>query len=285
MSTTEINGTSFETVERGNGQSIVFVHGSNSDYRTWQAQMDELSKSYRAIAYSRRYHWPNAQIPDGADYSMNEHLDDLQAFIHTLDDAPVHLVGHSYGAFISLLLAMREPGLIRSLVLGEAPVITLFISLPPKPQQILALFLRRPRTAAAIVKFAATGLVPATTAAERDDMDKNLEIFGAAVLGKEAFKRLSYQRLEQVKANNFKAEFLGSGFLPVDAEAVKHVQIPTLLLNGENSPALFHHLTQGLQELLPHAEDAEIPAASHLMHEDNPSAYNMAILSFIQRHS
>jgi pimeloyl-ACP methyl ester carboxylesterase len=46
---------------------VVFVHGSASDYRTWIAQLNELGKRYNAIVYSRRYHWPNERMREGAD--------------------------------------------------------------------------------------------------------------------------------------------------------------------------------------------------------------------------
>jgi pimeloyl-ACP methyl ester carboxylesterase len=40
-------------------------------------------------------------------------------------------------------------------------------------------------------------------------------------------------------------------------------------------------LTGRLEELLPRAERIEIPGASHVMHEENPTAVNEAILAFI----
>jgi hypothetical protein len=76
-----------------------------------------------------------------------------------------------YGAFVRLLLAIREPGLARTLVLAEPPVITLFVSNSPKPSEILRLMLSRPRTAVSIVRFGATGVGPATAAAKRGDTE------------------------------------------------------------------------------------------------------------------
>lgn len=281
MASVDVGCSRFECVERGDGEPIVFVHGSAGDHRTWQHQLTEFGSQFRAIAYSRRYHWPNQKIGDGVDYSMNEHVDDLQAFIATLGVAPVHLVGHSYGAFVCLLLAMRQPQLVRTLVLAEPPVLTLFVSIPPKPMQILKLLVTRPRTAVAIVKFGAAGIGPATAAFRRGDMEAGMRIFGTAVLGREAFHRLSESRSSQVRDNLIKAEFLGSGFAPLDADRVRGVNRPTLLVTGQRSPRLFHRLTDRIQELLPHAQRIEIPAASHMMHEDNASAYNAAVLSFL----
>jgi pimeloyl-ACP methyl ester carboxylesterase len=284
LTTVNVNHTLFEYLERGRGEPVLFVHGSASDYRTWQVQLDEFGKRFRAIAYSRRYHWPNEPIPEGADYSMVEHVDDLRAFLTALDAAPAHLVGHSYGAFLCLLLAMREPRLVRTLVLAEPPVITLFTSNSPRPMELTKLLVTRPRTAMAIVGFGAKGVSPAAAALKRGDSETALRLFGHAILGSETFERLSESRLNQARANFIRAELLGSGFVPLDVDRVRSIQAPTLLVNGQASPALFHRLVDRLQELLPHASRIEIPGASHIMHEDNAPAYNAEVLSFLARH-
>lgn len=279
-----VNGTAFEYAEVGSGEPLVLIHGSASDHRTWHHQREAFAERFRVLSYSRRYHWPNEPIPDGADYAMEEHVADLRAVLLALDATPAHLVGHSYGAFVCLLLAQREPGLVHTLVLAEPPVITLFVSNTPTPLELLKLLATRPRTAAAIIKLGAMGLGPATAAAERGDMDEAMRLFGTAALGREAYGRLSKGRKEQVRANLIRAELLGSGFPPLDAESLRGIQTPTLLLTGQSSPGAFHRLADRLEELLPQTERAVIPDASHIMHEDNAPAYNAAILSFINEH-
>jgi pimeloyl-ACP methyl ester carboxylesterase len=280
-----VRGYSFEYNERGQGQPLVFVHGSSSDLRTWESQQAEFSRQYRTIAYSRRFHWPNSEISPGADYSMLEHVDDLRALISSLETPPAHLIGHSYGAFVSLLLAIEEPELVRSLVLAEPPVITLFVSNEPKPGEILKLLVRRPRTALAFIKFGIGGAERAKAAARRDDLDAVLKIMGKAVFGQEAFRNLSESRLEQGRANTIKAELLGSGFAPVDDEQVRQVSAPVLLVRGQNSPKMFHRILDRLEELLPNTESVTIPGKSHLMHETDTASYNAAVRSFLSKHA
>lgn len=285
MASVDIQGTSFEVVEAGTGDPLILVHGSASDYRTWQAQRGVFAERFRVIAYSRRYHWPNDPIPDDADYAMTEQVDDLQQLLEALDAAPAHLVGHSYGAFLCLLLALRAPSLVRTLVLAEPPVLTLFVSDPPKPMEMLKLLVRRPRTATAIIKFGARGVVPATKALRRGKTEEGVRIFGDAVLGSGGYDRLSESRKKQVHDNlsSARAELLGPGFAPLEADQVRRLQTPTLLINGVQGVALFRRLADGLEALLPQAERAEIPAAAHMMHEDNASAFNAAVLSFLAR--
>lgn len=283
MASTGINGTSLECVDEGSGTPLVLVHGSASDLRSWQAQREAFRARHRVVTYSRRYHWPNEPIAEGADYSMDEHVEDLRALVRSLG-APAHLVGSSYGAFLCLLLAIREPGLARSLVLAEPPVVTLFLDLPPKPRALLSLLARKPRTALGIMKFAATGYGPARAALRRGDPEAGMRTFGSAVLGADSYRMLPPERVEQMRANFVAAELLGSGFLPLSPDEVRGVRVPTLLVSGERSPAFFQRLTDGLAELLPNAERVTIAGASHRMHESDASAYNAEVLSFVGRH-
>ena len=272
--------------DNGRGEPLVFVHGSASDYRTWRLQEGPFSSEFRTIVYSRRYHWPNHKIPEGCEYSMDKQVDDLRELLHVVDAEPAHLVGHSYGAFICLLLALREPHLVRSLTLSEPPVITLFVSSVPKPSEILKLSVTRPRAAAAIVSFGAKGVMPASQAFREGDLDRGMRIFGDAVFGSGGFDRLSDFRKTQVRDNleNIRAEMLGPGFPPLTAARVRRIQTPTLLVTGQHSIGLFRHLVDRLEELLPHVERVEIPGATHLVHEDNPTVYNEEVLDHLIRH-
>jgi len=120
----------------------VFVHGSGSDLRTWQRQLPVIGRAYRAIAYSRRYARPNADIGPGADDQMLPHVEDLAAFLRAIGAVPAHLVGNSWGAFICLLTAVRHPDMVRTLVIEEPPVMSLFVSTPPRPAELLRILER-----------------------------------------------------------------------------------------------------------------------------------------------
>ncbi len=279
-----INGAELATSDEGEGIPLVLVHGSAADLRTWKSQQGPFSTRYRVVTYSRRYHRPNAPIPPDADYSMPEHAADLTALLEAVDDGPAHVVGHSYGAFVALLVAIQSPHLVRSLVLAEAPVVTLFISDPPRPAELLKLVATRPATAGSLVRFAATGLNPARKAAKRGDLEGAIARFGPAVLGVDAFRDLAPERLQQVYDNTTAAEFLGSGFVPVADEAVAGVTAPTLLVTGSRSPRLWDHVADRLEALLPNVERIEIAGASHMMHEDDAPAFNAAVLEFLARH-
>ena len=285
--TADVDGTALAYRDLGEGEPVVFVHGSASDLRSWEQQLPAIATSYRAIAYSRRYARPNQEIEPGADDQMLPHVDDLTALLRVLDAAPAHLVGHSWGAFICLLTAIRQPQLVRSLVLAEPPVLPLFISDPPRATEVLPLLVRRPRTALTILSFTARTFVPARRAFRRGDDEEALQRFGDGIVGKQGYERIPEERKQQLRenVNTLRAQLLGAGFPPLSDEAVRGVAAPTLLVTGARSPAFLLRLTDRLQQLLPNVERVDIARASHAMTEENAGATNEAILGFLARHA
>src|SRR3954464_507540 len=53
-----INGYRIAYKDEGHGTAIVFVHGSNADYRSFAPQIAALASSYRVIAPSLRHYYP-----------------------------------------------------------------------------------------------------------------------------------------------------------------------------------------------------------------------------------
>ena len=280
-----VNGTSLAYREEGEGEPVVFIHGAISDLRTWEQQLPTVGRSYRVIAYSRRFARPNEDIDPGADDPWLPHVDDLVAFLRAIDAAPAHLVGNSYGAFLGLLTAVRHPDVIRTLVLEEPPVLPLFMSFPPRPTELLRLFATRPRTAVVILNSLARTFAPLGKAFRRGEDDEAMRIFAHGVLGKAPFERLPEARKQQIRANlsTLRAGMLRPGVPPLRDDDVRSIRAPVLLVTGELSPHALVRLTDRLEELLPIVDRVEIAGASHLMHEENASAVNEAILGFLGR--
>src|SRR5260221_6008288 len=122
------DGVELHYMERGSGVPVIFVHGSLSDGGYWSDVVGPFGEDHRVVAYSRRYNFPNTN-PIQTGYSAVVDADDLAALINKLALGPVHVVGHSYGALTALFLAVRHPELVRTLVLAEAPAVSLLADL------------------------------------------------------------------------------------------------------------------------------------------------------------
>jgi pimeloyl-ACP methyl ester carboxylesterase len=286
IKTAKVNGTTLAYREVGEGEPVVFVHGAISDLRTWKQQIGAVGSSYRAIAYSRRFCRPSERSdPGGSDLSLLA-VEDLAAFVREIGAAPAHLVGNSYGAYVSLVTAIRYPELVRTVVAEEPPVLRLFVSVPPRPTELLRLLVTRPRTAIGIVQFGAGTMAPVVKLIKRGEESKAARVFTRGVLGKRAFDRLSQERWDQIHENLFEMKLLerdAEVFPPIDDDGVRGIRVPVLLVVGEQSPLHLRVLVDRLEELLPDVERVEIPDASHLMHEDNAAAVNEVILGFLDR--
>lgn len=103
--------------EMGSGpETLVFSHGLLWSHRMFEAQVAELSKTYRIIAYDHR---GQGKSEVKGPYDMDTVAEDAAALIRNLVGGPVHFIGLSMGGFVGMRLAARHPELIKSLVLLE----------------------------------------------------------------------------------------------------------------------------------------------------------------------
>ncbi len=285
MPRVEIDRTRLEYVDEGAGPPVVFVHGSLSDLRSWSHQVGPFSAEYRTVTFSCRHYFPNEGVPGDIKLPLATFVDDLADLLRALDLAPAHLVGQSMGALVSLLLTLRQPESVRSLVLVEPPALSLLgVNVPPKPAQILRLLARDPRSAIAVIRFGARGIGPAMRAFERGDDERGVRTFVTAVLGRETIATWTdaqHQRaLDNVGA--FKA-VLRAGQPKFSQHDARRIQVPALLVTGERSAGVLHRITDRLERSLPQVERVDIERASHLMFEERPEEFNRVVLAFLDR--
>ena len=113
----EANGIKLYYIDKGEGQeTVVFSHGLLWSHKMFDAQIDELTKSYRVIAYDHR---GQGQSEVMGPYDMETVAEDAAALIEKLDLGKVHFVGLSMGGFVGMRLAARRPDLVKTLTLLE----------------------------------------------------------------------------------------------------------------------------------------------------------------------
>jgi len=285
MATIKINGSNFEYIEKGNGKPVIFVHGGISDYRIWKGQIDNFAEKYRVIAYSRRYHYPNKWDGDGSDYSIDLHAQDLTSFVKALNLEKVCLIGNSYGAFTSLMTAIKNPDLVKALVLNEPPVLPLLVSNPDNPLQIFSLFIKDFSTAKSFMKFGLKHMKPAMKALKDDQFEKGVRLFADGALGEGRYDKISDDAKSTFMDNAaaLKAELLGSGFPPFPIDEASRLSIPILFVIWQKSPKFLWSISEMLLKILPNSEKVIIPNASHLTHGENPVEYNKSVLEFLSK--
>jgi pimeloyl-ACP methyl ester carboxylesterase len=111
-----VAGTDLFVREIGEGAPALFVHGLGGNSTNWTDLMWLLSQDVRAVAPDLPGFGRSGPAASG-DYSPQGQADFLAEFVERTFSEPVHLFGNSMGGAISLQLAGRHPGLVRSLTL------------------------------------------------------------------------------------------------------------------------------------------------------------------------
>jgi pimeloyl-ACP methyl ester carboxylesterase len=265
-----VNGVELHYVERGRGEPLILLHGGQGDYRSWVSQMDEFSRSFRVISYSRRYNYPNDNPLMKSYRSAYTDAEDLAAFIRHLKLGRVHLVGTSAGALAALMLAVEHPGMVRSMVLAEPPVHR-WAKDDPKGEALYR-------------EFMATIWEPAAAAFKAGDEEGAMRTLVDGFAGAGRFDRLPPEARAVAMQNSrfFKAATASSDPFPeLSKEKVRRLRMPVLIVTGEHTVRLHKFVNDELARLLPKAERATIAGAGHGSARENPRAFNEAVLRFL----
>ena len=110
-------------VEQGQGQPIVFIHGSFANTSTWKQMVSSLSDRYRCICIKQPGHG-GAPAPDDWDNpTVETEVDIVVSVLQHLKLDPIHLVAHSFGGVVAVAVALSGKVPLRAMTLFE-PVLT-----------------------------------------------------------------------------------------------------------------------------------------------------------------
>ena len=274
----KINGRQLHYVEQGEGQPpVIFIHGGLDDYRCWQFQIEFFSSKYRAISYSRRFAYPNKWIGNLAqDNTIEANARDLAEIIRKLELSPAHLVGASYGAFITLYCVSKNPDLAKTMVLNEPPIFEFLARSPIKEDVEL------------LQRFRSRVQSPTQNASRVGDFKKAAQV---AIDGIMEIENFFGQLPEEGKhylidnAETLESELESSMSTSFTTEDVKQITtIPTLLVKGEHSPKYFLRIVDILSDNMPNSEEIVIPNVSH---DDFKSGtfFSSKVMEFFARHN
>src|SRR5690348_13780004 len=105
---TEIDGNEIHYIDEGEGETILFVHGTPEWSFGSRDLIVRLRNNYRCVAFDM-LGFGISDKPEDADYTCLAHADRLKKFIGKLNLTKFHLVANDFGGGIGLSYAIEKP--------------------------------------------------------------------------------------------------------------------------------------------------------------------------------
>lgn len=259
-----VDGTRIAVYISGEGRPLVVVHGTTSDHTTWRLVLPFLEPHVEVHAVDRR---GRGHSGDSHDYDLGKECEDVAAVVEAAAAAsgsPVDLLGHSYGGNIALRTASRTAN-IHKLVLYEgwpAPNLAHRVVRPSllahlemlladdRPEEMLVTFYRDIvlMSDEEITTLQASATWPARVAAA-GTVPRELRAFG-----EHAF----------------------------DPATAARIDVPVLLLVGENSPDEIKADPEIVAAALPDARVRVLAGQAHMAHLTAPEIFADEVWSFLR---
>jgi pimeloyl-ACP methyl ester carboxylesterase len=249
----EVNGVRIQYLEDGSGEPVVFVHGAISDHRVWEPVRDKIARKYRFIALTQRYFGTGPWKDDGREFSVATFANDLAKFITSLNAGPVHLVGWSFGGHVAVTMAVKNPSLVRSLVLYEASVMSV---LPADSAEGKAAREDRARM-----------LAPAIAASKAGDPVKATRLLLEAVTqlppGGSDREPQTSQAMWDDNARTTPLLFTAPPPPDITCDMLTNFTQPTLVMWGERTQTSYVMISEAISKCVPGALQIVLPTVNH----------------------
>jgi 3-oxoadipate enol-lactonase len=243
----------FAEAGSGDATPIIFLHGVGSDKRVWQPQLDHFGKSRRAVAFDYPGYGESDFVEDA---SRDDFAASILAAMSALGMGRAHVCGLSLGGVVAIAMHAAAPKRCASLIIADS------FAVHPDGQAI------HDRSVAASHSMTMRALAEARS---------------GVLLGSAATDTLRAEVIETMAAIDPAAYRIGAEavWLADQRDRATSIDIPTLILVGEEDGITPPSLSEELHRLIPGSCLEWIAAAGHLANAEQPQAFNKAIESFL----
>jgi epoxide hydrolase 4 len=286
----ELSEATIHYVSRGEGKPILFLHGFPQFWFLWRRQLADLGEDHAVYAADMRGYNLSSKPEDPEAYRMRHLLTDIRGLVEELGVAPLTLVGHDWGGIVSWAFALKHPELLERLVIIDGPPpFTWNRDLRESPKQRAAVNYMielskaspEPEEMLSANDFSMVDdimlRIGGRDAAQLSDSERS--IYHEAWARPGALRGgLNYYRAARM------GEQVAAGGVPEEYDAKirsQQVEVPTLVIWGENDAALLPSLTRGLSEWVPRLRVELVPGAGHWVPYEAPDEVNRLIREFV----
>ena len=228
-------------------QTLFFVHGSGGDHRIWVEQYSRLQDEFNIAAVDLPGH---GESEGRGEETVSAYVEWVRKTIEALAVKKPVLIGHSLGAAISLVFAIKHGEMLTAIVPvgggARMPVNEMILKgLKTDPGSVIAL----------AAKFS-------VTKANRERLSKTV-----------------VEGLSRANPDVLHDDLVACDRLDV-AEGVKRIAVPTLVMCGADDKMTPPALSQFLADNIPGARLSLIENAGHMVMMENAEAFNDVLKTF-----
>lgn len=256
--------------EAGTGPAVVCLHANSSSSAQWRLLTERLLPHHRVLAPDSHGAGKGPAWPAGRALTLADEVQWLEP-VFAAAGTPFSLVGHSYGAAVALMAAVKEPQRVRALLLYERTLFALVDAACPRPNEADG---RR-----AAVERAHTALVAGDRAAAAEHFIDFWTGPGAWRATPEA--RRGAIEAAIVNVNGWGRALFGE---PTPLAAFSALRMPVLLMVGRDSPVSARAVARLLEQAMPNLETIEFDDVGHMGPVTHPELVNAAIVDFLRRY-
>ncbi|MBL1073367.1 alpha/beta hydrolase [Nocardia sp. 2] len=223
----------------GDGEPLVLLHGGFVDSRMFQPALPMLVDRFHAYVVDRRGHGHTPDVDGPFTYEVM--ADDMIAFLEKVVGEPAHLVGHSDGANVALMVALKRPDLVRKLVMISG-------------------------------NFHFSGVLPGVM--DGFGSQETIEFLGGR------YGEVSPEGEDHFPVVAQKVVEMGRTQPALGADELAGVRARTLVVSGDDDAIALEH-TVALYRAIPDSELAVVPGTSHLLVMEKPERVYPLVADFL----
>lgn len=272
----QTNGVRLHYVTEGEGPLIVLLHGFPEFWYSWRYQLPVLARDHRVVALDLRGYNDSDKPSQVAAYRMDELVADVIGVAQGLGYDRFTLVGHDWGGAIAWNLADRHPEYLDNLIVLNLPHPARLLAGLRTPQQLIKswyiFFFQLPWLPELALQWANYRAVELAFSAMAIDK----KAFSPSDL--DAFKQAAAKRGAVPAMLNYYRSIFSPGQL---TRKWRVLEMPTLMIWGENDAALGKELTYGTEQYVRDLQIKYIPNCSHWVQQERPDLVNRYICDFL----
>lgn len=259
-------------VSAGNGPPLLLIHGANIGWGQWYLNIGELSKHFSVFAIDL----PGAGESDNPDFRKadfdRDYIIVVDRFIQNLSVDKISIVGHSFGAWITLQLAMQKKPYIGKMVLVNPMGFSDYIPLRHRPLAFYSLAWLFSKT------------VMRTT---KNNMAKFISEAVENKAGiKEEFTDYYFERVKRKTENHplffihMLIKFLGTNF-KLFIPGLRDIKIPVLIIAGDKDKLVPIPKNLNSFQQLSNVRVEVVKNIGHVLPMEEPAMFNEMAIDFL----